>query len=556
VAGIAALPGTREQIALIARLRWNLFRNSLRTLKGRLEAVSIAFVWIMMSGLILGGGAAMGIVSYVLVREGQEKWFLLLLWIVFLYWQFSPLLAASVSVQFDFTNLLRFPLRFGSFFVLSVAYGLFDAGAVGSIFWLFCMSIGVGVARPEIFPWSFLVLLLFAAMNLFLARAALTWLDRWLAQRKTREILGFLFVIAILGVQFIGPAIRHFQSQHAAQWVKWIPDLLVVAHILPPEFAASALTAGLGGHVASSVSSLAFLAFYALIFLWLLYLRLVAQYRGELISETPAARPAKIRPGAKSAGSSWQIPLVSSGSGAVFEKEVRYSLRAWVLILNLLAPPILVIFLGITFRQNAKDLTNILRHAEYIFPAAVAYVFLVQMNWVFNSFAYEGSGIQFLFFAPVKFSEVIIGKNLFHGAVALVDALVVWACVAWLFVPPSIPIVLATFAALLFEMLGNLAVGNILSVCFPRRMDFAAFRRKQQPGVTVAVGLVTEMILIGLTGVVFFFTILTDHVRLAAPIFLLLSAATAAGYAFSLKRMDKLAVDHRETLTAELCRAE
>ena len=134
MAGINAIPSTREQIALVARLRWQLFRNSLRTLKGRLEAVSTALIGLTMTGLVFGGGAFLGIVTYFLVAHDEWQWLEGLLWIVFLFWQMYPLFAASVGGQFDFANLLRFPLRFGSFFALSLIYGLFDPGAVASLF--------------------------------------------------------------------------------------------------------------------------------------------------------------------------------------------------------------------------------------------------------------------------------------------------------------------------------------------------------------------------------------------------------------------------------------
>lgn len=134
MAGINRIPSTGEQIALVARLRWELFRNSLRTLKGRLEAVSTAFIGLTMAGLVFGGGAFLGMATYYLVSRGEWPWLEGLLWIVFLFWQLYPLFAASVGVQFDFANLLRFPLRFSSFFALSLIYGLFDPGAVTSLF--------------------------------------------------------------------------------------------------------------------------------------------------------------------------------------------------------------------------------------------------------------------------------------------------------------------------------------------------------------------------------------------------------------------------------------
>jgi ABC-2 type transport system permease protein len=525
-------------------------------MKGRLEAISGTFVWLMMSGLIFGGGAVMGIGAYLLVAYEHEVWLAGLLWLVFLYWQFSPLFAAAVGAQFDFANLLRYPLRFSSFFILSLAYGLFEPGAVGSVFWLICMSVGVGLARPLLFLWALLVILVFAAVNLLLARAVLTWIDRWLAQRRTREILGVLFILAMLSIQLIGPVMERLHRQHIRALPGWIPSLMTVAHVLPPGVAGSGLTRMLDGQVISAAFGLLLLGAYLLLFFWLLRMRLLAQFRGELISETLAARPAKARGLGKPAGSSWPIPLVSSASGAIFEKDVRYAFRSWLMIFNLLAPVILVAFVGFTLRQQPKGISFILKHSDYIFPVALAYTFLIQINWVFNSFAYDGAGIQFLFLAPVRFREVIAGKNLFQGVVAFVDAFAVWAVIAWLFQPPPLAIVAAALTALLFQMLVNFILGNILSICFPRRMEFGSLRRKNQSGITVAVGMVGDAVLIGAAGIVFFLTIATNHVAFATPIFLILAAGAAVAYHMSLKRMDKLALDHRETLTAELCRAE
>ncbi|MFZ0213923.1 MAG: hypothetical protein WAL55_14545, partial [Candidatus Acidiferrales bacterium] len=281
MAGVSTVPGIRVQIGLVARLRWQLFVNSLRTIKGRLQAVSTIFIALMMSGLVFGGGIVMGIGAWALVARGEWQWLEAMLWAVFLFWQLYPIFAASVGVQFDFANLLRFPLRFGSFFALSVIYGLFDPGAVASLFWLFCMWIGLGIARPELLPWAFLVLLAYAAMNLLLGRMLLAWTEKWLARRRTREILGFVFVLVMLSFQFLGPAIQHFQHQHTRIQSNWVVMLLPVAHVLPPGVAGSALDHALSQDLLSASASLLFLALYGAAFFWLLRARLVAQYHGE-----------------------------------------------------------------------------------------------------------------------------------------------------------------------------------------------------------------------------------------------------------------------------------
>lgn len=554
-----AIPGTREQIGLVARLRWNLFRNSMRTLKGRLEAVSTVFIALAMSGLVFGGGILLGIATFALVERDAWQWIAGLLWIVFLFWQLYPLFAVSVGVQFDFANLLRFPLRFGSFLALSVIYGLFDPGAVASLFWLFCMWVGLGIARPGLLAWGLIVLLVFAALNLLLGRMILAWTEKWLARRRTREILGFIFILAMLSFQFTGPAINHFQNHHARMQTNWVTMLLPAAHLLPPGVAAQSLTYALAGDFALAPSWLLFLALYAAAFFFLLRNRLFAQYHGENLSEAQAAVPRRAmapRAAGKIAASSWHIPLVSGPSGAVFEKEVRYALRSGPMLLNFVVPVIIVIFFGITFHQQGRHADFFSHAPDMVFPIAIAYTFLIQMNMVFNSFAFEGTGVQFLLVSPVRFRDVMAGKNLFQGVAAVIEALAVWAAVAWIFAPPPAVIVTATFAGLLYATLANFAVGNILSVCFPRKLDFGAFRKKKLAGVTMLVGMVTQGVLIGLGAGVFLLAKHFDRVGLATPLFLAFAAVAGAAYLFSLTRIDRLALSHRETLTTELCRAE
>ncbi len=559
MAGMNAIPGVPQQIRLIGRLRWMLFKNSLRNIKGRLEAVSTAILWLMMSGLVFGGGIFMGIATYWLVNQARWSWLAGLMWIVFLFWQLYPIFAASVGAQFDFSNLLRFPIRFVSFFALNLIYGLFDPGAVASVFWLFCMWIGLGIARPAMLGWGLIVLLVFAAMNLFFARMLFAWIEKWLARRRTREIMGFVFILIVISFQLIGPTVQHFQRHHAQLQTGWLFALLPVANALPPGLAGRSLQFGLANNLLHAAYLLLFLLFYAAAFFWLFRVRLAAQFRGENLSETSAATaataPVRRSPSlraTKTTALSWEIPGLSRPVAAVFDKERRYAFRSGPMLLNLVIPVILVVFLGITFRQQ-----NAFRHIpDMIFPIAVAYTFMIQMNLVFNSFAFEGTGIQFLLIAPVRFRDIMLGKNLFLGLVSVLEALFVWAAVSWIFAPPPLAIVAATFSALLYASLVNFAVGNILSVCYPRRLEFGVFRQKRVSGVTMAVAFACQIVLIGLGAIVFTLTRLLHRPILAIPIFLAFAILAAIGYRISLGRIDRLAMSHRETLTTELCRQE
>lgn len=559
MAGLNEIPGIAQQIRLVALLRWMLFKNSLRNIKGRLEAVSTAILWLMMTGIVVGGSIFFGITTYLLVSRGQWPWLAGLMWLVFLFWQIYPIFAATAGAQFDFSNLLRFPLRFASFFALNLVYGLFDPGAVASLFWLFAMWIGLGFARPALLPWALLVLVAFAAMNLFFARMLLAWIEKWLARRRTREIMGFVFILLIISFQLIGPITQHFQRNHTHLQTGWILALLPVANALPPGLAGRSLQFGLAMNFVHAAYLLLFLLIYAVAFFWLLRIRLAAQFRGENLSETSAAAPvaaptrkAPSPPAARTIASSWEIPGLSRSVAAVFDKERRYALRSGPMLLNLVIPVILVIVLGISFRQQ-----NAFRHIpEMVFPIAVAYTFLIQMNWVFNSFAFEGAGIQFLLIAPVRFRDIMLGKNLFLGLVSLLEALFVWAAVSWIFAPPPLVIVAATFAALLYASLANFSLGNILSVCYPRRLEFGVFRQKKVAGVTMVAALIAQAVLIGLGALVFALTLFLHRPILAIPVFLVFALLALVAYRISLGRIDGLAMSHRETLTAELCRQE
>lgn len=565
MAGLNQIPSVGQQVRLVAHLRWLLFKNSLRNVKGRLEAVSSGILWLMMTGVVFGGGIFMGVATYFLVTQNRWLWLAGLMWLIFLFWQLYPIFASTVGAQFDFSNLLRFPLRFPSFLVLSLVYGLFDPGAVASLVWLFCMWIGLIFARPAMFGSGILILFAFAAMNLFFARMLLAWIDKWLARRRTREILGFVFILIILAIQFIGPLTAHFQHNRAHLQTGWLLTVLSVANALPPGLAASSLQFALANNFLAAVESLVFLLLYAAAFFWLFRIRIVAQFRGENLSETsasaaPAAAPARKSPSSvtiKPGASSWEIPGLSRPVAAVFEKEIRYAKRSGIMLLNLIVPVFVVIILAAAPHNRHHGGDAFLSHApQTIFPIAIAYTLLIQVNWVFNCFAFESTGIQFLLLAPVHFSDVMIGKNLFLGLISFIEALLVWAAFVFLFAPPPLVIVAASFAGLLYATIVNFSIGNILSICYPRRLEFGVFRQKKQAGVTIFIGLITQVILIGLGVLVFMLARFLHRPSFAIAIFIAFAAVAFVGYRISLGRVDRIVMSHRETLTAELCRQE
>jgi ABC-2 type transport system permease protein len=551
ISGSAALPrrvpGIPEQVALVRQLRWQLFRNSLRTLKGRLEVVALLISGLFLTGGVLGAGIGLGVWAFVLLQNNEVGWLAALFWIVFLFWHLFPLILAASTPQFDFRNLLRFPLRYSVFCILSLAYGLFDASAVVSLFWLACIAGGILMARPALVLWAAPVMLVFAAMNLTLGRTIFAWLDRWLARRRTREVVAFFILILAICSQFLGVFAARWSRSTAPTLVRLAP----LVRFLPPGLAGQSLADLANGHILEAVGCLAVLALYFAFFLWLLGLRLRAQFRGEDLGEAPAV---VVAPAARVVRPAWSLPGIPAPVMAVLEKEVRYMFRSGAGVLNLIVPFIVLLFLLVPM-GHAGQHAGFLRGApDFIFPAAIGYAFLIQASVAYNCFAFDAAGIQFLFVAPVGFRDVLAGKNLFQAGVMLVQVGLIGALVSWMARPPSLLMLLVTLAALLFASLLNFSAGNMLSLYFPRKFEFGAFRQRRVSGITVLMSLFLQVVLFGFCAGVFLLARFLGWPWLAAGIFLILAAGAWPLYRTGLRRCDRLALEKREVLTAELCR--
>ena len=116
-------PQPQGQFAAIAWLRWRIFVNSLRTVRGRLEMVSWILMGLGFAFFGLGGAFGLGAAAWFTVSRGTVEWLAAPLWGVFLYWQLFPVMATAFSENFDASNFLRFPLGYRPYFLLRVVYG-------------------------------------------------------------------------------------------------------------------------------------------------------------------------------------------------------------------------------------------------------------------------------------------------------------------------------------------------------------------------------------------------------------------------------------------------
>ena len=557
MSGLNPTLNRRGQLAAIAWLRWRLFRNALRTTRGKLELVSHIVVSLAFAIGGIGGALGMGIAAFFFISSGKPEMLAVLLWPVFVFWQVFPIMATAFTNNPDSSDLLRFPLSYGSYFLVRLAYGAFDpATALGSL-WSLGILVGVGVAKPALLPWALLVLLAFAAFNLLFMQMIFAWVERWLARRRTREIMGVLFVLLMLSFQLIGPLMSHFEKParpDVQRDVQRYVDLLTpVQGILPPGLAADAIAQSVYSRFMVGFSSLALLCAFVLVIGYCLHVRLLAQYRGENLSEVAAV---SALPKDQSLRLGWSLPGFAAPVAAVFEKEIRYLLRSGPMLLTLIMP----VFVLVIFRFGAMNSARhsrafLARTPDMAFPAAAAYTLLVLTNQAYNNFGGDAGGIQFFYASPVNFREIVLAKNLTHASILAVETIVAWIAVGYLYGRPALDVTIASLAALLFAAPVNFSAGNLLSLYSPKKLDYSSFGRQRASQTTVLISLGVQLFVVGVGVAAFWMARHYGKLWIATLLLLALAGVSLSVYAIILNRIDSLALQRRETLVAELCRA-
>ena len=537
---------TCEQIALVGWLRWRMLVNSLRTGREQFDFIARVLVGLLAGLLALGIGIGAGAGAYALVRLGRLAQLQVVTWVAFLGWQFLSILTAATAIEFDSRSLLRYPLRFSTYCALNLAYGLSDMFALATLFGLACVAAGMVAARAGLLVWVVPILVVFAAFNLIFNRYLFAWIERVLARRRGREALFLVLILGMVFLQLVGVQVERF-VQSGGAWIVWLRH---AAYALPPGVAGLALETAARGDANSAVLATVLLAGYALLFAVFLTRRLRWQYAGEDLSEVPAP---SLAPAEAARAAGWRLPGVSEPVAAIFEKEIRYFLRIGPLLI-LLVLPLAFVLLLLLIGGGPKGPPKLFSRApEFIFPSAVGYVFLLLTPYAHNVFAYDRHGVQLLLMAPVRFRDVLLGKNLAVSAWLIVETSLVSIAVSVFAAPPGARVAAATIAALLFALLVNLAVGNLLSLYFPRAHDVERFRSRQS-GATILLGLLLQVVVYGIVGMILFFARLFGKMELGALALLGLAAAAWPLYSAVLGEADRLAANSRETLTRELCK--
>jgi ABC-2 type transport system permease protein len=251
----------------------------------------------------------------------------------------------------------------------------------------------------------------------------------------------------------------------------------------------------------------------------------------------------------------WTLPGLTGPVAAVLEKEFRYLSRSGPMLFNLVMPIVILLIFRFSMVNGPRGGNFLMRGPDFAFPAGAAYALLILSNLTYNSFGTEGAGVQFYFMSPVRFPEILFAKNLAQGALLALEMVLVWIAACVMFRPPTMGMTIATLAGALFAALVNFIVGNLLSLYSPKKFDFAVFGRQRASGVTAFAALGVQIVIFGLTGLAIFMAVYFHNIWLATVVLLLLAGGALQGYAFTLSRIDGIAISRRESLIAELCRA-
>ena len=543
--------GVASQIRLVAELRWRILRNHLRRKNSKLDLIGLIWAAIFSGVMVIGLSFAFCWGAYISISTSHFGWLLLLFWGVFLFWQAFPLFVAGFGATFEFRTLLRFPLSLTAFYLVGLAYGLADFAAIASICWLLAIAVGAGFANPALLPPVFVILVLFILMRTTFERLLGSWLDRLLARRRTRELFFGLFILLSVSVQFIRPLItRYANGSSPASVLRFLPYL----SLFPPSLASRALAAAVSGEGAAFLLNVAALLAYVGIFSALLWYRFAAQYRGEELSES--ASPARImaRANSKTDASSDVLRPFSPQVAAVLRKEFRYLSRNGFVLISLLMPPILVLLFTSQFGGQHPSVTHRGISPDMFFPGMMGYLILMLMTPAYNCFAYEGRGIQTYFTAPLRFRDVLLGKNLMHAGVLVFEIVLSMIVLALRIGLPSTPVFVATVAAVVFAVAGQFAIADWVSLSFPRKLEFGSMRGQRSSGVSIWVAFGVQIFLAGICSLILLTGRWTQSPWLPAEAFIGLAAASIAGYFATLDVLSNVAEKKKEILIETLCR--
>ena len=593
---------TRAQFGAIAWLRWRIFVNSFRRKGGKGEMVGVVLLSVLFLGLVFGVVVGAGFGAYAIVAKGHLTWLAGLLWGIFLLCQLLNIQLGQPTTTFDPTQLIRFPLKVETYVGIRLFFGLLTPANVAGTLTSLAVAVGIGLAAPELWVYALIAMAVFAATNVLFSRMIFAWVDRWLSTRRAREVFTAVIFIGSLGIQWanfkFNPAYNHNHKTHAydvsQQRFGFVGPLIARAEPwlrpLPPELASASLAEGTEGAVAGFAGYTVAAAMWGGLFLLVFALRMRTEFRGENLSDAASAVAQKTTRAKANKGlsplraarfgrddervgmgaSTAVAPANAAAIGtnvatgefavagrarvwavveAVVSKEILYVRRNTGILYGLVMPIFLVLIFAGKFATRSSA------GSMWVFPAAVAYTLLAICPLSYNSLGMETTGAQLYFMAPVRMRDILLGKNLLGSLMALVEIVLVFVIISYMAGVPSLQTAVAAVLWAVGTLAVNMVFGNQRSITSPKKMDLQKMARRQSSQVSALIALALMMVSGGVAAGIFFLCFWLHALWALVPIFAVFAAVGVGFYLQSLKTIDRFALEHREELLLELCKA-
>jgi ABC-2 type transport system permease protein len=561
---------SRAQFAALAKLRWCIFRNAFRRKGGGGELAARIILFPIISIIAIGPIVGSGFGAYFIVSSDHLALLPILTWAIFGVWMLVVLNISPPGLSFDINTIIRFPLSFPRYLAARLVFGLLSASNVIGTLALVGADIGITLARPSLAPWSTLLLATYALANIFFVRMVLVWVERWLSTRRAREIFTAFILFASLGFQYIN---LHFNPgmqgrHHRYQTSTHLPLFLSIfrhivqpaAALLPPGLTASSIISSSQGRLLNAIAALVGLIAFGALFFSIYAWRMHREFRGENLSETTQPNQPRIQHGA----SAPSRPTLASNTASTVARTGTFGLNNTILAclqkefiylrrnINQLYGFIVPIFMVFLFagRMTASE-----RFGSFVFPVAIAYSIFGVSVLAYNALGMDGAGVQFYFLSPTRLRDVFLAKNLMGFLLSFIELVVIFAVISFIAHPPPLVITLATIGWLLFTTFVNSAVGNLRSLMAPKKIDLTKVSRKQASQLSILISLGVVMGCLGIGYIVTFLANSLARPWLMVPVFFALALIAFVIYLQVLNHLDTLALEHRETLSEELCKA-
>jgi ABC-2 type transport system permease protein len=388
------------------------------------------------------------------------------LFAVFIYWQVFPILMAGTGAQLDLRRLRVYPIPQSRLFTLEVLLRL----STGIEMMLILIGTAIGLlVRPGVPFWApILSIVPFIFFNLYLATGIKEILTRLLARKYFREAAFFIIVlVAALPQVLVSVNPR-----------PWMNTALHVLSSLPFPWRAAGAVAG-GSLHPTWVASLA---------AWTAGAWLFARWRfsrSMSLDMDEARARSTVAPGSRLwLENIFRIPgrIFPDPLGVLIEKEFRFLSRS---------PRFRLVFLmGFTFGQliwlpvlmqrgGSPDTTF---SSNYLTFVSVYALMLLGEVLFWNAFGFDRAAVQVYYLMPVRFSTVLVGKNIAAVTWVILELLAVTLACLIVRLPLRAAKIFEAFAVTMVFALYLMALGNLGSTHHPRPVNPAQSWRSASAG--------------------------------------------------------------------------